>query len=201
MGRSFQLQRVLVFDLGGVLVVNDVFEELQKLVVGDIFVDALRTSWLRSAAVRAFELGICSPEKFAESIVEEFELAVTPSRFLSAFANWPKGLHPGADFLLADLRKRFLIGCLSNSNEIHWTTQVTSHFDFSYSSHLMKRIKPDVGVFEFVTAALGCAPHEIIFFDDSRLNIDSATRYGWEAYLTDGYSELQRVLGDLHLLG
>jgi HAD superfamily hydrolase (TIGR01509 family) len=188
---------VLMFDLGGVLVMNDMFEELPKLTNDDLDENALKDKWLRSPAARDFELGTCSPEKFAASMVEEFQLTSTPNEFLNAFSGWPKGFYSGAEELLSNLRAQYSTACLSNSNALHWTTEVTSHFDYSYSSHLLNRIKPDVEVFDFVTSDIGREASEIAFFDDSQLNVDAAQAYGWEAHLTVGYQELTRVLRKL----
>lgn len=189
----------LVFDLGGVLVENDMFAALQKLTGGMSQIE-LKAKWLQSESVRKFELGMCSPDDFSNSMVEEFELSISPADFLAAFTHWPKGLYDGAADLLQRLQLSHKVGCLSNSNEIHWTTKVTAHFDFAYSSHLIHNIKPDDSVFEFVTSDLRCARSDVIFFDDSMPNIEAAIQFGWQAHLTDGYDELLRVLQELKLI-
>ncbi len=185
-----------MFDLGGVLVENTMFEELPELIDGDIDDSDLKAKWLQSQTAREFELGNCSPEAFAIAIVEEFQLSTSPAEFLEAFSGWPKGFYPSAPDLLADLRKRYVTGCLSNSNELHWTDHVTSHFDHCYSSHILKKIKPDAAVFEAVTDDIGCQPSDVVFFDDSRLNVDAAQAFGWVAHLTVGYAALNRVLSE-----
>lgn len=185
-----------MFDLGGVLVENTMFEELRQLVDGDVHVSDLKTRWLQSRTARDFELGNCSPDAFAIAMVEEFQLSISPAEFLDVFAGWPKDFYPGVPDLLANLRERHATGCLSNSNELHWTDHVTSHFDYCYSSHLLKRIKPDTEVFEAVTDDIGCQPGDVVFFDDSRLNVDAAQAFGWEAHLTVGYVELRRLLSE-----
>lgn len=189
-----------MFDLGGVLVVNNMFEELQKLLKRELAEDDLKAKWLRSQAVREFELGLCSPEKFAVALVDEFELRIAAVDFIEAFGGWPKGFYPGAEELLANLRQRYQMVCLSNSNALHWTTRVTSHFDRSYSSHLLNKIKPDADVFRFVTADIGCEPGEIVFFDDSPLNVHAALAFGWTAHLTVGYGALVDVLQNTDLI-
>ena len=194
------MSKALIFDLGGVLVANDMFDELQKLLERDVSKSELKSKWLASPAVREFELGLSSASAFAEAIVLEFGLSIRPSDFITAFTGWPKGFYAGATELLDTLRHDYSIGCLSNSNEIHWTSQFKSHFDYSYSSHLLARIKPDVDVFQFVTTDIGCQPCDIMFFDDSSANVDAANSFGWDSYLTDGYVELRRVLKDLDLI-
>ena len=44
--------------------------------------------------------------------------------------------------------------------------------------------KPDPAIFDRVTEQLGCAPEEIIFFDDSEENCRTAAERGWNARLT-----------------
>lgn len=188
------MKNVLMFDLGGVLIMNEMFEELPKLTGRPLPPRELRNQLLRSKAMRSFELGKCSPEAFAIAMVAEFQLTITPDEFIAAFAGWPTGFYAGATELLGELRTRYVLGCLSNSNELHWTDTVTSHFDHAYSSHELGLIKPDADVFEFVTSDVGCRPDEIAFFDDSQLNVTAARVHGWDAHLTDGYSELLRRL-------
>ena len=183
-----------MFDLGGVLVENDLFDELAKLMPIEITEEALKGRWLSSVAVRTFELGRCAPSEFGRAMVDEFELSCTPAHFVDAFAGWPKGFYPGVDSLLRELRSRYRVACLSNSNELHWTGSVTSHFDVAYSSHLLQRIKPDAEVFEFVTSDLGCNAADIIFFDDSEPNVSAARDVGWQAHLTVGYAALMDKL-------
>lgn len=190
------MNKTLIFDLGGVLVENDMFHQLPRLMREPVSEAELKTRWLRSPAVRTFELGRCSPDAFATMLNEEFQLSASPEDFLAAFSGWPRGLHRDAEVLLRDLRARCTIGCLSNSNELHWTTGITAHFDHCYSSHLLQRIKPDAEVFEYVTTDIGCQPGEIVFFDDSQLNIDAARAAGWEAHLTVGFEALERTLAE-----
>jgi len=187
--------KVLVFDLGGVLVINDMFDELHKLLERPLIENELKAKWLKSPAVRAFELGKCSPEEFAQAMVDEFELRISAADFIAGFTGWPKGFYAGAADLLERLRQRYSLACLSNSNELHWGGFVTASFDRAYSSHLLGKIKPDLEVFEFVTEDLGCSPAEIAFFDDSPLNVEAASAFGWDSNLTVGYADLVEVLG------
>jgi len=60
-------------------------------------------------------------------------------------------------------------------------------FDVRFSSHLIGHLKPDKEAFEFVVAALGCAPERILFLDDNRLNIDGALAVGMQARRTMDY--------------
>lgn len=129
---------VLIFDLGGVLVENEMFDQLPRMSARNLAGDELKSRWLRSRAVRTFELGRCSPREFASSLVDEFRLTVSPGEFVSAFSAWPTGFSAGAVELLRKLRSQYVVGCLSNSNELHWTDDVTGHFDHAVRNLLRR---------------------------------------------------------------
>ena len=78
--------RVILFDLGGVLVeLNDISTLLP--VNGDpILMNTLGSDWLYSPAARDFEKGVSSIEQFADTYIEEKNLPVRRSDFLNAFA-------------------------------------------------------------------------------------------------------------------
>ena len=194
------MQQTLIFDLGGVLIANDMFDELRGLTRGPADNAALKARWLTSPGARAFELGQCSVAEFSHAIVREFDLTVTPGEFIERFSSWPKGFYPGMTDMLEVLKTSRRIGCLSNSNTVHWTGHFTAPFDVAYSSHLMQRIKPDTEVFAHVTRDLDLSPADIVFFDDAEPNVEAANAYGWQAHHTDGPDALLQVLSELGLL-
>lgn len=183
---------VLLFDLGGVLVENVGFDRLNALLPAPLPVEELKTRWLTSTAVRAFETGACSVDRFAATLVEEWEIAVAPHEFIAAFASWPKGFYPGADELLSRLRKRYTLACLSNSNPIHWErfAGFHEHFDIRLSSHLLGEVKPDKACFERALQECQARPSQVAFFDDSLVNVTSARTLGIRAFHVNGLEEL-----------
>ena len=142
------MSQILVFDLGGVLIENDMFDAMQTLSGGDVSQTDLKARWLASTAAREFELGRCSPKEFGTAIVAEFGFSISADEFLRAFTGWPKGYSSESLALLAQLRKQHRLACLSNSNELHWSDAMTAPFETGYSSHLIQHIKPDRIVFE-----------------------------------------------------
>jgi glucose-1-phosphatase len=110
---------VLMFDLCGVLVAISAFDSLASMLDEKLDRDALKDRWLRSPVVRALELGQISPEEFAARFVAEWPVSRTPETFLAEFASWVRGPYPGAVELLARLRRKHHVSCLSNSNPVH----------------------------------------------------------------------------------
>ena len=114
-----------------------------------------RRFWLQSPWVRRFETGRCSGEDFASGVVRELELEVSPEVFLSEFLSWDRGPMPGAEELLDELSRKYVLGCLSNNNELHWTRLrddrgFDQFFRYQFLSHEMGLIKPDLEIFSEV---------------------------------------------------
>jgi len=192
----------LLFDLGGVLVRNAGYDRMNALLPAPLETDALKARLLTSPAYRAFELGQTTPETFARSLVAELELRCTPVEFLSEFAGWPEGFYPGASALLAQLRTRYKLACLSNSNALHWARfdGFRGHFDVTLSSHLLHLIKPDAACFRRALAECDCAADEVVFFDDAALNVEAAHACGIRSVLVRDFDDLQRTVQDMGLL-
>ena len=192
---------VLLFDLGGVLIENTTFQELPTLLRQPMAAGALVDRWLDSPAVRDFERGLMVSEDFAAAFAGEWDLAISPEQFLTAFAAWPKGPYPGALDLLERLRTNFTIAFLSNCNEIHWRRldYVIGYADLAFSSHHFGVVKPDTEIFERVIRELDCPPEHVCFFDDSIKNVKAARAIGMNAHQTIGFDALADTISSLGL--
>jgi HAD superfamily hydrolase (TIGR01509 family) len=197
--------RVLLFDVGGVLVQLSGVEVMLEWLGGRMTADELLRSWLLSAAVRQFESGKIDADEFAAGVVAEFALPVEPRRFLESFIAWPTGLYPGTSEMLALIPRSYQRAVLSNSNALHWPRVLDdmllgAAFDRHFVSHLTGRIKPDPDAFEHVAQTLGCRPGEVLFLDDNALNIEAAQRFGMYAIQVRGAAETRGALMDLGII-
>jgi putative hydrolase of the HAD superfamily len=127
---------------------------------------------------------------------------MNPEVFLRDIAAWLGRPYPGAAELLNRLRKDHHVSCLSNCNELHWSmlTDFLGNFDSIFSSHLLGEIKPDEDAFLSVTETLGVQPAQVRFFDDVRVNVEAGRDFGFRAFMTVGFQELQRCLQSEGLL-
>jgi len=112
--------RVLLFDVGGVLVQLGGVEAMLEWLGHRISVDELWRRWLQSVPVRRFETGQIDADEFAIGVTSEFGLAVEPRQFLESFTHWPTGLYPGTLEMLARIPRSYQRAVLSNSNALHW---------------------------------------------------------------------------------
>jgi HAD superfamily hydrolase (TIGR01509 family) len=193
---------VLLFDLGGVLVDVGAFDAVRAMVGATVDDDELKRRWLRSPAVRSFELGRVSPAAFAAQFVEEWQVPLTPEAFLGEVYSWIRQPYPGAVDLLERLRGGYHVACLTNCNELHWSqlTPFLECFDSAFSSHLLGEIKPDPKAFEAVMSELGVKPHEVRFFDDSSPNVEAARLLGIDSFLVNGIDDVMRAVTEGGLL-
>jgi putative hydrolase of the HAD superfamily len=192
---SFEL---VLFDLGGVLIELRGVGAMQEM-TGGMAVEELWRRWLSCPWVRSFESGQCSPEAFAEGIVAQWSLSTPPDEFLASFRSWPTGPLPGAEDLVRDVAEVVEVGCLSNTNRLHWSDWADSWplldlIKTRFLSFQIGLLKPDREVFDHVIARLGLDPRRILFLDDNQLNIDSAVDAGLQAVRVEGVIAARQAL-------
>ncbi|MGY6501684.1 MAG: HAD-IA family hydrolase [Acidimicrobiales bacterium] len=190
------LPEVVLFDLGGVLVElgGSAMGELTAAVGPDFW-----PRWLACRWVRAFERGRCSTEEFSRGVVDDWGLERTPEQFLAAVRTWPTGLEPGALDLVAEVRRSARVGCLSNTNEVHWSEQFASWglaeaFDHAFASHLMGAVKPDPEAFDHVVSVLAVEPGMVLFLDDNAVNVAAARAAGLRSERVSGVAGARAAL-------
>jgi putative hydrolase of the HAD superfamily len=196
--------RWVLFDLGGVLVeIGGVVATMTEALGPDSTEDPWE-AWLKSPAVWDWETGVTTNEEFANQLVAELSLAVTPEEFLADCATWVLGTFEGIPQLLDDLRGRVGLACLSNTNPLHWPIiqkrlRLHEALDRCFLSYQIGLGKPDPATFLHVVGELGCAPAEILFIDDNRLNVEGAREAGLRAEQAFGAEAVERVLREAGL--
>ena len=195
---------LVLFDLGGVLVRLGGVGAMRDL-AGIDSDDEVWARWLACPWVRSFERGLCSMDDFASGVISDWGLSIAPSEFLERFASWPEALFEGAVELVEEVRSRVPVGCLSNTNSIHWEVQgnvwgFDQLFDFRFLSHELGLIKPDLEIFEHVVRAAGSPGAGIVFLDDNSLNVASALEMGLQAHQVRGVEEARATLAALGLI-
>ena len=188
--------RVVLFDLGGVLVENSGERGLSSLLPYQLGRQEIWARWLASDAVRRFECGQISPEVFAARFIEEWRLEVAPAAFIEAFAAWPRGLFDGAAALVRNLRAQHRVACLSNTNALHWARfpELPGLFDFVFASHLTGFLKPDPEAFEHVLRELDVRAEAVWYFDDLLQNVEAARETGIRALQVTTFAEVEPAL-------
>ena len=189
---------VVLFDLGGVLIRLGGVSPMRELAGIDDDGD-LWQRWLSCRWVRSFEAGQCSESEFAEGVVADWGLSISPAAYLDAFRRWPEGPLPGAEDLLTAARDKASIGCLSNTNALHWNDRagrwpLMAMFDFRFLSFELGLVKPDRDIFEHVAHALPASPSRVLFLDDNAVNVEQACALGFSGAQVRGVEEAHAAL-------
>ena len=191
--------RVLLFDLGGVLVEFTGPSRLLGWLHGRLAPEQIWPLWLGSPVVREFERGLVEPHVFADRLIADLGLPLDRRAFLDDFATWPTSLYDGAVELIARIPASYVRATLSNTNVVHWPRltdelKLGALFDHHFPSHLVGKLKPDREVFLHVTETLGCEPSAILFLDDQPLNVEAARAAGLAAVQVSGVRGAESAL-------
>jgi putative hydrolase of the HAD superfamily len=189
---------LVLFDLGGVLIELGGVTVMRDLAGLDDDEEVWRR-WLSCRWVRAFERGDCSSEDFAAGVVEDWALATSPADFLESFAAWPRGPFAGASELVSAVQAVVPVGCLSNTNALHWERHrsllaFVDRFDHRFLSFELGLLKPDRDLFERIAQLVPVPPDRVLFLDDNAINVEGAIAAGFRAVRTRGIEEARDAL-------
>jgi len=195
---------VVLFDLGGVLFDFGGVDAMKALAaINDD--EELWRRWLGCRWVRAFERGDCSADEFANGVVDDWALTLTPDEYLDAFRSWLGGPLEGAADLVRETQQRVRVGCLSNTNSLHWNEHesrwdLLQAFDVRFLSFQMGCVKPDREIFDRVAEVLDHPRDRVLFLDDNAINVDGAIAAGFRAIRTVGVNDARRALTTIGLI-
>lgn len=204
MSQTEEAIEVVLFDLGGVLV------ELEGPPVPRAWTDVDREQelwdrWLTCPWVERFERGGCDVQAFAAGVVETWGLRVEPAVFTEHLRRWPRGLFPEAEPLVREVARSVRVGCLSNTNELHWEGQLDADLlrgffpGAAFASHELGCVKPGREIYERALAALSVAPDRVLFLDDNSGNVAGAEAVGLHARRARGPAEARAALAGFGL--
>lgn len=205
MGSQRNEIRLILFDVGGVLIELSGLAMLLSWLGHRLTAEQVRSLWLTSPIVRLFETGKMQPAAFAEQMIAELRLPVSSEEFLTELYLRSQRILPGAAELVKRVPRNYVRATLCNTNALQWLSLVEHHdligaFDHHFASHLTGKIKPDEEAFEQVLAALSCKGSETMFLDDSHVNVAAARRVGMIAFQVQGPVEAEQVLREAEVL-
>ena len=191
--------KVILFDLGNVLVDLGDRSELNSMLNASGDEAGIWLKWLQSPLVKRFDSGEISFDIFATGMIAEVPSLGSREDFKRRFSRWPKGLFDGALSLVSRVKPKYHKAILSNTNEAHWPILMSDMklggaFQSYFASHQMGCVKPDEEIYLKVVSALGVEPRDILFVDDNLVNVEAAKKIGIVAHQVKGIKEAQRIL-------
>ena len=197
----------ILFDLGGVLLDVEqprIFAQLQSL--ADVPASTIEHRLKSAPFFRDdFIVKEFSPSEIARHVNEALGTRLPTDQIVSALNSELGGIISSTADLLPALQRKVKVGCLSNTNSIHWDKLLQSYpfmqnFDRRFASQLLGCAKPHREIYEKTAELLSANPRQILFFDDKVENVESAQRLGWHARQYTGHERLLADLSDFKVV-
>ena len=203
-------QQAIIFDLGGVLFDLDYSKTADAFrLLGLENFDAIYSQAKQSGIFDAFETGHLSAYDFRNNLRKWLPENVNDEQIDKAWNAMLLGIRPDKLKLLENLKQRFPLFLLSNTNEIHLKEvfrmnenlhgfkDLSAFMQKQYYSCRLGLRKPDRKVFDFVLADLSLKPEAVFFIDDSIQHVVGARAAGIKAH----HLQPTESLADLFALG
>ena len=181
----------LLFDLGGVIMdirrenCEEAFRQLGMADIGEYLGD-----YGQKGPFAALEEGKISEEEFRAEVRKHIAREVSDEEIDRAFNRFLTGIPVRRLEELRKLRGKYKLYMLSNTNSIMWRQDIAKafrqeglavddYFDGIVTSFEAKCCKPAPGIFNRVVEKFGIRPEETVFFDDSKANVEAASKLGF----------------------
>ena len=184
----------IVFDLGGVLVDLDFKAAINGLQeAGFANVKEQLQAFDRDGIFQKFELGEMTADEFRSAIRENSTVALTDEEVDNLWNLMLLEIPREKLELILELRGKYMVYLLSNTNSIHWDYvcknafnyrgfRVEDYFEETFLSYKMHLAKPDKAIFEKVLSDANLLAEETLFIDDSEANCKAAQEVGIHAH-------------------
>ena len=163
--------KVIIFDLGNVIVKVDKTEQFKSFSVNsDNTVSCIKEYFENSYWRKAFEMGELKPKEFFEKTAKELNLKMDFDNFKKVWCNIFT-LNKDIENLIKDLKKRFRLILLSNTDEVHFAYirekfKIVNAFDEQVLSYKVGHRKPNPLIFLQALKKANTLPFNCVYFDD-----------------------------------
>lgn len=196
----------LLFDLGGVIMdikrqnCVDAFQALGLQRADEFF-----GQFSQKGPFLQLEAGQITVEQFHDAVRPHLQPGISDAQIDHAFCQFLVGIPVHRLRQLQQLRRRFKVYLLSNTNPIMWHSRIAQefaqdglcredYFDGMITSFEARALKPDAQIFRHAIEHLNIDPEETIFFDDSQSNLDTASTLGLYTALVPEGCEFSEIL-------
>ncbi len=192
----------LIFDLGGVIVNLDwdrCVANFREIGVNNM--DSLISTTLQRGFILEYERGQISSEEFRNEVRNYTEEEVTDKEIDYAWTSLLVDVPDEKLQLLFDLKKKYRVFMLSNTNELSFEFcknsffsqnghSIEDFFDKCYLSYQMQMNKPEPEIFEALLKDAGLKAEECLFLDDGIHNIKTASELNFQTEYIKPYSDI-----------
>lgn len=184
----------LIFDLGGVIVDLDLAKCIQNFKeLGLENIEQYLSNFGQKDFFMQFEKGQIGIPAFRNEIRKLAGTELSDAQIDKAWCSFLTQIPVEKLHLLSELKKKYRLLLLSNTNPLHIETAVAAEFsktgktmqdffDKCYLSYEMGMVKPDVEIFKALLTDAQVKAEECLFLDDGKKNIDTAAALGIQTY-------------------
>ena len=200
--------KAIIFDMGGVLVDLDIpgCKQAFKTELGFDEIDTVLDPCHQRGIFGQLEEGLVSADEFRAYVKAGSRPGITDEQVDHALYKILVGIEPYKIELLHRLAKDYDLYMLSNNNEIAIEVSAAmfkdagfgldTHFKKCFMSYKLKMLKPAAGFYKAVMDDIGLPPSEMLFIDDSQLNVDAAIAAGLPAIYYKPGTDLSKLMDD-----
>jgi putative hydrolase of the HAD superfamily len=196
--------RGIIFDYGNVISAFDVGKFLRRL-EGWSGTDAetLRERIYGSGLHSRYERGAIRSEEFFREICRVSGARVPAEEFARGFTDIFTPLE-STQGLIRDLRGKYRLGLLSNTNEWHFERHIRNVpvfplFDAVTLSYRVRALKPSPEIYRDALRKLALPPEACVFIDDIQEYADGASAVGIRGIRYTGHDALLRALAEFRI--
>ncbi len=195
----------LLFDFGGVLVDLDkqlCINAFAKLGIKNV--DSLISKFTQSGLFLSLEKGDISGNEFRDELRKLTVEKLSDEQIDTAWNSFLISIPEYKLEMLEELRKKYRILMLSNTNEIHFEQVAKSefrkkglnlndYFDKCYLSYELGMAKPNKDIYLHILETEKISANQILFIDDGEVNIKIAKELGFETYLAKDHEDFRPI--------
>ena len=169
------------------------FEEIRSNFEFDSYFD-----WLEKNEI--------SNEQFRLHVSRKLKMNITNEDFDKGWCNLYLDVYPGVEEMLINLKSRYRLIALTNTNAIHapiWKEkykEVLVHFEKIFSSHELIARKPESKIFEIALDYLQLNAEQTLFLDDNLININGAKSIGISTLLVSSFEQMKDDLMKMQII-
>ena len=185
----------LLIDMGGVLIDLDrprCIASFENIGISDIR-SLITTTYLQEGLFMKIEEGSITPDQFRDGIRRISNQPLSDQQIDDAWISMLDHMPPARLELLLELRKKYNVMLLSNTNAIHWDWICRNRFSWNghtpsdyfhtcYLSYQLGMLKPYPDIFNHVVKDAGILPAETLLIDDAVPNCETAASLGFKTY-------------------
>jgi putative hydrolase of the HAD superfamily len=195
--------KAIVFDIGGIVIRESSTKNRKVLAQKYGFKEADFSAFAKKNLEKSFKGW--RAEEFFSDLIKELQLKQRPEELVEEWLktrNKTSKVDNKIKNLLIRLKKRYVIGCLTNTTLLNDKAaarrKVYPLFNVVINSAKVKKMKPEKEIYQLLIERLKVSPEEVVFVDNKEEYLEPAKNLGINTIF---YTKYYKLLLELNKLG